>query len=136
MAFTVPTFNIVCEVWSGPWLTKSFRFESDCNLAFGRRVQQQALDDAVAEVAVGSVQMGLLLPKGTNIRDNNQGYPNDIFEVPAASGRWYQLIAYDDVGGGFENEYRLAVIVKISQYVDPVLYAGLQWPLPCPSVGP
>lgn len=132
MAFSVPTFNLVCEVWSGPWLAKSFRFSSPCNLAFGRRVQQQFLDFDTPELVVGTFQMALLLPALTDLRDRNQGFDNDVIEVPVGSGRWYGLNSYDDVGKGFDNEYRLALVTKISQAMDATKYAGLDWPFPCP----
>lgn len=136
MAFSVPTFNIHCEVWSGPWLSKSFRFETECNLALGRRVQQSIIGNTDPYFSPISLQMDLLLPKGTDIRDLNQADSADVIECPTGSGRWYIVNAYDDVGGGFDNEYRLAILTKISQGRDVGEFLGLFWPRPCPPVGP
>jgi hypothetical protein len=122
----------MCKVYTGPWLTKVFRFEVECNLALGRRVQQQFQDFDVPEDQASSLQMGLLLPALTDLRDQFQGGQNDVIEVPSDSGRWYGLECYDDVGKGFSNEYRLAVISKIAEAVDGTAYAGLEWPIPCP----
>jgi len=132
MAFTVPTFNLAVDIWSGPWLTASLRISTMGNLAFGRRVQQQFQDFEVPQVEGASLQMGLLLPAGTDLHDGFQGFPSDVIEVPSGSGRWYGLVAYDDVGKGFSNEYRFALITKIAQNVDPVRYLGLFWPTPVP----
>lgn len=132
MAFTVPTFNLECEIWSGPWVSKSYRETVPCNLALGRRVQQQFYDDLVAGYQPGSIAMALLVPALTDLRDKNQGYDADVLEVPVGSGRWYGLNCYDDVGKGFDNEYRLAIITKISDAIDHTQYPDLDWPTPCP----
>jgi len=134
MSLLPPTFNITCEIWSGPFVGKDLRITlQPCNLAIGRRVVQQYQDDAVAQVAVASLQMTLLLPAGTDLRDAWQGWPNDVIECPSGSGRWYGLVAWDDVGKGFPNEYRLAIITKIGNAVDGTLYPGLFWPSPDPA---
>lgn len=132
MAFTVPTFPIMCKVYSGPWLTKAFRFEVECNLALGRRVQQQFQDYDVPEVQASSLQMGLLLPALTDLHDNYMNEENDVIEVPSDSGRWYGLECFDDVAKGFGNEYRIAILSKIGEAVDNVRYAGCVWPNPVP----
>lgn len=130
MAFTVPTFNLTVDVWNGPWLTKSLRMSVQGNLTPGRRVQQFWLDFSIPELVLGALQMGLLLPAGTDLRTQYQGFPPDVLEVPAGSGRWYQLVDFDDVGKGFSNEYRFAVIQKIGNALDAALYPGLFWPTP------
>ncbi len=134
MAFAVPTFNLVCDIYNGPWSTKTLRSSPDCNLSLGRRVQQQFLANfsLTGTGGAASLQMDLLLPKGTDLRDGFQGFPNDIIEVPSGSGRWYEMMAWDDVGKGFANEYRLAVISKIGQVINAVAFPGLFWPTPTP----
>jgi hypothetical protein len=132
MAFSVPTFPIDCDIYDGPWLTKAFRLNVECNLAFGRRVQQQFQDFDVAEVQASSLQMGLLLPALTDIHCLAMGLENDVIEVPSGSGRWYGLECFDDVAKGFDNEYRFALLTQISAAVDSTRYAGLVWPTPVP----
>jgi hypothetical protein len=134
MAFSVPTFNLVCDVYSGPWSGKVLRIHHlPCNLAFGRRVQQSFLDDWFQVPTSGlSLQMGLLVPALTDLRDPFQSFAPDVIECPAGSQRWYGLLAYDDVAKGFSNEYRFAIIVKIGQVIDATQYSGLFWPTPAP----
>lgn len=132
MSFTVPDFGLTCDVYSGPWLTKVFRFTTPCNLALSKRTNQSWQDFDVPEVAAASLVMTLLLPPGTDLQDKYMGLPNDVIECPPGSGRWYGLQGFDDVGKGYANEYRIAYIVKIGQAVDPVKYAGLFWPTPVP----
>jgi hypothetical protein len=132
MAFAVPTFNLTAAIWTGPYKTKIHRFDVRCNLAFGRRIQQPVVDDLDAYSITGTLQMALLFPALTDLHDFNSGHDNDVIECPIGTGRWYGLIAYDDVGKGFSNEYRLAVVSKISEAVNPTEYPGLLWPTPTP----
>lgn len=132
MAFTVPEFPLAVDVYTGPWLTKVLRFGTVGNLALGRR----GIVFPDFEIPAANAWNGphyLLLPPGTDVRDLNCNQPdNDIVEVPSGSGRWYGVALVDDVGKGFPNEHRYAMIFKISQRVHATLYAGLFWPTPIP----
>jgi hypothetical protein len=131
MSFTIPDFNLLCDVFTGPWLTRSLRLNDvPCNLAAGRRVQQLANDFWGA--AVGASVPTLLLPALTDIRDDANAGGADIIECPAGSGRIYQVTLVDDSGKGYPNEYRRVAMAKIWQGLDPVKYAGLFWPTPIP----
>jgi hypothetical protein len=134
MSFAPPTFNLLCNIYNGPWLTKTLRIgDSPCNLALGKREQQYfQYDGYVVPTEGASIPMGLLLPALTDVRDGYQGWPNDIIEVPSGSNRWYQLTSYDDVGKGFPNEYRFVQIMKIGNVINNVEFAGLFWPTPAP----
>lgn len=131
MAFTLPTFVIPVQICDGPWLTRTTRTLGILgNLAIGRRVQQSSNIDPFENLSF--VQPTLLLPAGTDIRDQCCNGTEDVVEVPAGSGRWYQVIGVDDSGKGFPNEHRIAVLQKIYETVDPVAFPGLFWPTPIP----
>jgi len=131
MAFTVPTFNLLCDIYTGPWLTKALRSSNvPCNLAMGRRVQQ-AGNDYIA-LQYGPAAPNLLLPAFTDIRDGSCAGEQDIVECPSGSGRWYFVSAVDDVAKGFSNEYRLAAIGKVSDFADHSRFPGVFWPTPIP----
>lgn len=132
MAFTVPNFNLKCDVYGGPWLTRSLRIGNlACNLALGRRVQVAGTLADTGDPAPACPM--LLVPALSDIRDFSQNIPaTDYVEVPSSSGRWYQVLQVDDVGKGFSNEYRIVAIAKICDTIDPVLYPGLFWPTPMP----
>lgn len=132
MPYSLPAFNLLCHIYDGPWLTKVFRLEAPCNLAWGRRVQAFASEVFEPEVQPASVSMILLTPAGTDVRATVPSGMGDVVEVPAGSGRWYGVVAVDDLGKGFANEHRGAVINQVSQHLDPVLYAGCLWPIPMP----
>lgn len=121
MSFTLPTFNITCNVWSNGVnpLANPPRATFPCNLAFGRRVQNNPTAGGIP-----GIRMTLLLPVGTDIRSqfNASGY--DTVEVPAGSGRLYWVQGVDDIGKGFPNEHRAALIYATSGY-------GF-WPTPTP----
>lgn len=119
--YHLPVFNLTVNIW---------RNQSDVgvhppdvvtlgNLAWGRRVNVPAVGAADAYGV-----MTLLLPALTDIRDNPLSPANaDFVEVPAGSGRIYGVIVVDDMGKGFANEHRAAVIQKTS---------GFPWPNPIP----
>lgn len=131
MAFSVPTFPITCNLWRGPWLTRVFADNLDCNLANGRRgVQSNFWEPEFFSGAQNVAQ--LLLPALSDVRDASNAPEPDVVEVPAFSGRWYIVLGFDDVGKGFPNEYRIAYITKIYETLNPTNYAGLVWPAPCP----
>ncbi len=135
MSFTVPTFNLVCNVFTGPWLTKVLRIpDLPCNLALGRRVQTWEFIDAQSDYL--RVCPHLLVPALSDVRDSSTESPAgqyyDVIEVPSGSGRWYRVNAVDDVGKGFSNEHRMVGLTKILEWTDPVNYAGAKWPTPIP----
>ena len=68
--------------------------------------------------------MWLRLPTGTDIRDIKNGGLPDVVEVPAGTGRMYTVSWVDDIGAGFANEHRFAILKDT-----------FVWPLPFPSAG-
>lgn len=134
MAFTVPEMPLAVDVYTGPWLTKVFRFSTTGNLAWGRRTSGPALLGSEIPGGRVVVAMVLLLPAGTDVRCTMQvptpGY--DVVEVPSGSGRWYGVNAVDDFAKGFPNEHRGAILVPIYENLDTVQFAGLFWPIPMP----
>jgi len=130
VAFSLPDFNLLCDVYSGPFVTKVLRLaDVPCNLALGRRVQQQTQDYGAG--LFGGANPCLLLPPLTDVRDASQGIPDqDLVEVPKGSGRWYGVNVVDDVAKGFSNEYRIAALYKAFGALDPAKFGTLLWPTP------
>jgi hypothetical protein len=50
---------------------------------------------------------------GTDIRDSLTSSFQDVIECPVSSGNWYVVLSVMDVGRGFTNGYRLAVVKKV-----------------------
>jgi len=135
MAFTIPVFPITCEIYTGPWLTKVLRLSGvDCNLAYGRRSQISLASAIIPADGDCQIPMTLLLPALTDIRDqaSTGAGLGDLVEVPSGTGRWYSVYNVDDIGKGFANEHRAAVLFKLVEYFDPTHLAGSQWPTPIP----
>jgi hypothetical protein len=131
MAFRLPEFNIECEIYRGPWLTKTLASaHQPCNLAYGKRIAVTSSDTFFQDQY--SVLMQLLLPPLVDIRDLSCAAVSDVVEVPAGSGRWYQVCNVDDIGKGFDNEHRCALLFKIAATMFGSSYAGLSWPAPIP----
>jgi hypothetical protein len=121
MAFTVPTFNLSANVWHAPNTPPSAPDATvACNLAFGRRTSSyQGLYSSTNEPI-----MSLLLNPSEDIRGPQCVAGADVVEVPAGSGRIYQIIGVDDIGKGFANEHRAALLVWTVAFGS--------WPTPIP----
>ena len=119
MSFSLPTFNLTCNIWHRPNVPPAAPSLSVvCNLAFGRRVGPVSYNS-------GSLTMSLLLPPGTDVRTVIEtALGNDVIECPAGSKRYYQPLLVDDIGKGFPNEHRFALLQQITNF-------GL-WPIPIP----
>lgn len=129
MAFSLPAFNLTVDIYSGPWLTRVLRVSSLGNLAFGRRTNIQFGSEELA-YPVRATEVLLLLPPLTDIRSSLTSGQADMVECPSGSGRWYQVLAVEDIGKGFPNEHRAASLFQASFYVDNTAFAGLFWPVP------
>jgi len=134
MAFTLPTFNLVCNVYTGPWLTKSLRLTDEpCNLAWGRRIaSHQVFSNPFSGGNALNGMITLLVGAGVDVRAFPLYPVSDIFEVPSGSGRWYIATFVDDIGKGFSNEHRGVELSQVSPQADAVRWAGSQWPTPMP----
>ncbi len=132
MAFTLPSFNLTCDVYTGPWPSKVFRLSVLGNLAYGRRVQQvRVTEDNPANTYGG--QATLLVPALSDVRDASCSGQQDYLEIPTGSGRWYTAQLVEDVGKGFTNEHRAVTVGKVFQDVNGTgTFPGLFWPTPIP----
>jgi hypothetical protein len=115
MPFVQPDFNINVAFWRFGRPTSSLPdVVTIGNLSPGRLV---TLDSPLFE-------MFIRLPKGTDVQDFKNSVGGDTCECPFTSGRFYTVQFVDDIGGGFTNEHRVAVL------------SGLPtWPVPFPPVG-
>jgi len=128
MAFTVPTFPILCNIFNGPWLTKTLRLaDVPCNLGLGRRTLFYAGD---YEPGGSQVTTQLLLPPLTDVRSQLLVPDQDVIECPAGSARWYGVAGVEDFGKGFPNEHRVAMLYQMSEILEPFTWAGAAWPVP------
>lgn len=135
MPFVVPQMPLLCDIYSGPWLSKALK-QADvaCNLAWGKRIQAAFAYGASDTSALHQCPMTLLLPALTEIWDGAglTGDDADIVEVPSGTGRWYCVFYVDDIGKGFPNEHRAAIIFKLYEAINPPSLPGLSWPNPIP----
>jgi len=105
MAFTLPTFNLLCNVWHNggvvPPVGAPDIAGQECQLAWDR-----AADNPVAIAVPIRVPMKVRFPILTDVRGPLSASGQDVLEVPAASGRYYAVMYVDDVAKGFSNEFR------------------------------
>lgn len=121
MGFSLPHFNITCNVWHAanvPPNPPDATF--DCNLAFGKRTASyQGVISSPNEPI-----MSLLLAPRTDLRGPQSATGADVVEVPAGSGRFYDVVGVDDSGKGFTNEHRVGLLSWTKAYGA--------WPSPMP----
>jgi hypothetical protein len=145
MGFRLPTFNLNVNIWgAGSHVGNPADRTCVGNLSPGERRSMIGSSEDFANLAgltppmLGMVLMTqfmyLLVPKLTDIRswDFSGGFdPCDCVEVPAGTGRYYMVTAVDDVGKGFANEHRFAVLLALT----PAWMAFLNpWMVPPPPV--
>lgn len=128
MPYVVPTFNLLCNVKGNAGTLVApippvapYRLTGQiCALVWGRRVNV-ASTGGTTFVGVPLQTISLLLPARTDIRGPACTIGEDCVECPAGSGRWYCVYAMDDIGRGWPNEHRCAVMMAIpSFWPDPV----------------
>ena len=119
MSFSLPQFNLTCQVYTGGVFTSSPRLSPVCNLAWGRRVNV-ASTGGTATPGIPIVCMTLLLPPGTDVRSSLCPSGADGIVVPAGSGRRYAVQVVDDIGKGFANEHRACVLFAVGPWPQPI----------------
>lgn len=119
MTYRIPDMALSVNVWHGGGGPPSPPDLSVLgNLSIGRRVF--ATTGIPNDVTPDTVVVKLLIPALTDIRDAYCSTGADTVEVPAGSGRLYTVKQVDDVGKGYVNEYRFAIISKISPWPTPI----------------
>lgn len=132
-SFTMPDFNLTCNVWHNPSLSfatlgaPSASFMA--NLANGRVAHLPGWVSQTFGIRPSSFQSSILVPALTDLRDSSVAGNPDIVEVPAGSQRFYWVVYCDDIAKGFGNEHRWAVLQKVYNYGA---YAYPHWPAPMP----
>jgi hypothetical protein len=125
-SFTLPTFNLDVNQWlypNNPTLSvfPDVSLIGASNLAWGRRFNV-ASTGGTGVAGVLTQGMVLLLFPLTDIAGVAEGY-GDVVEVPAGSGRFYTVQFVDDLGKGFANEHRGALLSH--GYTNPVTPSGV-----------
>jgi len=119
MAYVIPQMPLLCAIWSQgdtPGVDPPREFDVPCNLGWGRRVLNAALTYPSTGVCVHAQ---LLLLAGTDIRGYLNSGTYDQVEVPQGSGRFYYVSQVDDIGKGFPNEHRFALISTSGNWPEP-----------------
>lgn len=114
MPYTPPTFNLVCNIGPQGAFPPTWRLtDVSCALIYGRR--DCAVVDGLNAYGFPAMTGGMFLamPALTDIRGLQDTINPDYVEVPAGSGRYYAVNFVDDVGKGWANEFRQAVITAV-----------------------
>lgn len=126
MPFAAPVFNLSVKIWrSTNAVTNPADVTTSGNLTPGSR--NTFVNNPPSSAATSFNVTYLALPKLTDIRGLLNALRGDTVEAPAGSGRYYICQFVEDVGKGFPNEYRRAVLWQN----HTVAFAPI-WPLPTP----
>jgi hypothetical protein len=126
VGYRLPTFNLVVNIWRSTSLVANPPdIVSAANLTFGERTSMMIVGWATTTSAQLRSAFAhvlalnqILLPKGTDVRPPDAlaaPLEGDAIECPAGSGRFYITMTVDDIGRGFPNEHRCAVVVRATQ---------------------
>lgn len=107
MAYVVPAMPTAVNIWTnGVSVLLPPRVITVCQLRFNPALTAQNY-------------VSLLLPAGTDVRGNYHSSGSDTVEVPAGSGRFYEVEWMDDTALGFTNVHRQAVCVWKAPFITP-----------------
>lgn len=121
--YVLPQFNLQVGIWRhGSSHAAPPDVSSLGNLSPGRTMGLP--NDAPPPSGSQTGTMWLRLPALTDIRDGTAAAGADTVECPLTSGRFYNVTWVDDIGAGFANEHRFAILSKIAP-----------WPTPFPGGG-
>jgi len=113
VAFVIPQFPLAVSIWRVNGVGGIYAapdVSTVGNLSPGERAMTSIANSGAAPNR--QTFMILLLPKLADIRAAWNGNAQDVVEVPAGSKRFYSVNMVDDVGKGFQNEHRFALLVN------------------------
>jgi hypothetical protein len=120
-AYRVPTFPLSVNVWrNGNPVANPPDVVTVGNLSPGRRVMVAAGTLPLNPATTCPLYVEVLLPRLTDVRGVNTVAGPDTVEVPAGSLRYYTVLQVDDIGKGFANEHRFAVLAQQSPWSVPI----------------
>lgn len=133
MAFIVPQMPVPISIWRVAGTGGDYAFpdiKTLCNLTPGKRIFVAIPLTTASQKDV--ITMELLLPKLTDIRSSWNGLQADLVEVPSGSKRFYGVNFVDDIGKGFANEHRLALITYTVTGNTSLIGGPFPAPVPLP----
>jgi hypothetical protein len=127
VAYRLPSFNVDAAIWHQPNKPPAAPdLTVKGNLSPGKVTG--IWTPANVGVANNQGLMWLRLPAGTDVRDEGAAAGADTVEVPKGSRRYYSPVWVDDIGLGFANEHRFAMLGRINPW--PIPYPGGLGPNP------
>lgn len=131
MAYKIPDFVVPVDVYTVAAGAHTLRFSTMGNMMVGRTVKFP-IGAGEENTGITALSVQLALPALTDVRDASCGGDSDIVDCPAGSGRFYIVLGVEDVGKTFPNEFRVASLAKIWNFVGNGAGLTAPWPTPIP----
>jgi len=113
VSFTLPTFNLVCNLWRAPDTPSDPPTSTpDCQLYYPSR---STLPLEVSDDEIYSPAAWIRFPWGTDV------LVGDILEVAQGDGYFYEVRFTDRMHRGFPNQYLFAVAKQTDSSPPPPL---------------
>jgi hypothetical protein len=146
VAYTLPTFNLNVNIWQwGSDVANPADATCVGCLVGGHHgvvslgpINPGNLAQVQFSLKTSGQMMCLLVPKGTDLRPPpvTLSQWGSCVEVPAGTLRYYAVIQVDDIGRGFANEHRFALLVPLTGAVQGIFSTSwnqpADWPTPIP----
>lgn len=105
---SLPAFPLLANIWHFPNAPGSPPdLSPKAELRVDTSVKQLVTSGAARQQCLSR---SMYVPKGTDLRTSWFGGTSDVVELPAGSGRFYNILDVDDIAKGFPNEFRIAAL--------------------------
>lgn len=113
MAYRLPTFNLTAKIWTGPQGVLPPAGAPRLTAACALWIYKTGMLLSPLQTAGTIVVVCIKWPAGTDVRplygfNGGLVMSGDVVELPALSGRFYEIISVDDVARGYANQYRIS----------------------------
>jgi len=126
--FTVPVFNILCDVWNAGKTPAADAPDTEnvpCQFYVNSR---GTFDVQPCEIEVYTPPLWVRLP----IDQIGVWEAGQIFEVASESGRYYRARFKERMHYGFSNQYLIVVVVQCNAAGEPLI-RDIENAVPCPA---
>jgi len=126
MAYTVPDFNLLMDVWNAGKIPAADLPDSENVPVQFYLYSRGSFDIQPCELELYTPPIWLRLP----VAENAVWIAGQVFECPAESGRYYRARFKEIMHQGFPNQYLVTVVVQCNEFGIPLI-RDIEFAVPC-----